>query len=176
MTKITFPNKTAKQIVEDCGNKLGSGKLLYDTDWYKDEDFYTKEKCRKGTREIITDLSSTKGKTWSECKEMGEMLSFAELLWCVIKIPDFLRDYEYSWTSSRTSGDLLVSAGIFGAEGGGVSGWRPRDSHSALGCAFSAVKHGKSSMDTLNGDEASSRGALEQRIKALEDWKNNTFK
>ena len=32
---ITFPNKTAKEIVTECNNKRGSGKLLYNTDWYE---------------------------------------------------------------------------------------------------------------------------------------------
>jgi len=52
--KITFPNKTAKEIVDERNNTLNGHKLLWNTDWYANEDFYTKEKCRKGTREIIT--------------------------------------------------------------------------------------------------------------------------
>jgi len=165
--KIKFPDLTAKQIVEKYKNKLGKGKLLYDTTWYEKEDFYTKEKCRKGTREIITDLTPTLGKTWDECKEMGEMLNFAELLWCVIKIPDFLKEYKYSWTSSRMSYGYFVSAGNFDDNGGIVCRNGPRYSCSGLGCAFSAVALKSSSIDTLKGDEASSLGA---RITALEDW------
>ena len=164
--KITFPNKTAKQLYEECGNKLGKSKLLYNNDWYKNEDFFTKEKCREGTREIITDLTPTFGKTWDECKEMGEMLNFAELLWCVIKIPDFLKEYKYSWTSSRTSDGSFVVAGDFLDDGGAVSGGRPRYSPSIIGCAFSAVALKSSTIEPLKSDEASSLGA---RIKLLED-------
>jgi hypothetical protein len=137
MKKITFPNLTAEEIVKKYDNKLGSGKLLYNTDWYENEDFYTKEKCRKGTREIITDLKPTLGKTREECDKMGEMLNFAELLWCVIEIPEFLKEYKYSWTKSRTSGGYFVYAGDFD-DGGGIVGWyRPRRLISYIGCALS---------------------------------------
>jgi len=139
MSKITFPSLTAKEIVEKYDNMFGKCKLLYNTTWYKNEDFFTKEKCREGTREIITDLTPTLGKTWDECKEIGEMLNFAELLWCVIKIPNFLREYKYSWTSSRASGGYFVLAGDFDDDGGHVYGWGPGSSSSRLGCAFSAV-------------------------------------
>ena len=67
--KITFPNKTAKEIVDECSNTLNGHKLLWNTDWYENEDFYTKEKCQEGTRNIITDMTDTLGKTWDECKE-----------------------------------------------------------------------------------------------------------
>ena len=110
--RIVFPNKTAKEIVDECNNTLNGHKLLWDIDWHKNEDFYTKEKCREGSREIITDMSDTLGKTWNECKEKGSMLTFAELLWCVIQIPDFLKN-NYSWTSSRTSDGGFVDAGDF---------------------------------------------------------------
>ena len=138
--------------------------MLYNNDWYKNEDFFTKEKCREGTREIITDLTPTFGKTWDECKEMGEMLNFAELLWCVIKIPDFLKEYKYSWTSSRASYGDFVVAGDFDDDGGFVS-WRgPRDSRSDVGCAFSAVALKSSTIDTLTGDKASSLGVLPNEL------------
>ena len=168
--KITFPSLTAKQIVQKYNNKFGKGKLLYNIDWYKNEDFFTKEKCQKGTREIITDLTPTFGKTWNECKEMGEMFNFAELLWCVIKIPGFLRN-NYSWTCSRTSHGYFVDAGSFGDGGGGVDGSGPGGSHSAVGCAFSAVALKSSSIEALTGDEASSLGArveyLESQMKKI---------
>ena len=171
--KIKFPNLTAQQIVKKYDNKLGKGKLLSDTTWYKNEDFYTKEKCRKGTKEIITDLKPTLDKTWDECKEMGKMLNFAELLWCVIQIPDFLKKWKYSWTSSRTSHGNFVLAGYFGDDGGYVIGWGPRYSSSNFGGAFSANALKSSSIDTLTSDEASSLGA---RIAALEDWKEKVVK
>ena len=166
--KITFPSLTAKQIVEKYNNKLGKGKLLYNTTWYEKEDFYTKEKCRKGTREIITYLTPTLSGTWDECKAMGEMLNFAELLWCVIEIPGFLKEWKYSWTSSRTSRGDFVRAGNFDDDGGDVSRLRPGYSNSNLGCAFFAVALKSSTIDPLKSDEASSLGA---RVKALEDWK-----
>jgi hypothetical protein len=176
---ITFPSKTAKQIVDECDNKLNGHKFLYDTDWYKDEDFFTKEKCREGTREIITDLTDTLGKTWDACKEKGEMLNFAELLWCVIQIPDFLKKGEYSWTSSRTSDGYFVNAGDFDDDGGDVNGLRPGSSRSYIGCAFSRSDALKSSnIDTLTSDNPSRAGAdwtiskILARIEALEEWQD----
>ena len=191
--RIVFPNKTAKEIVDECNNTLNGHKLLWNIDWYKNEDFYTKEKCREGSREIITDMSDTLGKTWNECDKMGDMLTFAELLWCVIQIPDFLKN-NYSWTSSRTSDGGFVDAGDFDDVGGDVGRWRPRVSASFIGCAFSRDDGGPvrrwlplnsdsdfgctfsrsdtstlSPIDTLNGDKASS---LEARVKDLEDWRD----
>ncbi len=92
-------------------------------------------------------------------KEIGEMINFAELLWCVIKIPDFLKEHQYSWTSSRASSGFFVLAGDFDGDGGIVNSYRPWYSNPIFGCAFSAV--------TLKGNEASN---LEARVKALEDW------
>ena len=176
---ITFPYKTAKQIVDECDNKLNGHKFLYDTDWYKDEDFFTKEKCREGTREIITDLTDTLGKTWDACKEKGEMLNFAELLWCVIQIPDFLKKGEYSWTSSRASRGGFVSAGNFDDGGGGVGRRGPRDSSSSIGCAFSRSDTLKySDIDALTAHSPSRAGAdwaiskILARIEALEEWQD----
>ena len=146
--KITFPNLTAQEIVKKYNNKLGSGKLLWNIDWYKDEDFYTTEKCRKGTREIITDMNDTLGKTWNECKEKGNMLTFAELLWCVIQIPDFLKN-NYSWTSSSSSGGDFVGAGNFGGGGGGVGGGGPGRSASDIGCAFLAINDKKNIIENV---------------------------
>ena len=92
------------------------------------------------------------------------MLNFAELLWCVIKIPNFLRDWNYSWTSSRSSRGRFVSAGLFGDAGGLVNGRRPGYSLSIIGCAFSAVALKSSTIDTLTGDEASSLGVLPNEL------------
>ena len=161
---ITFPYKTAKQIVDECDNKLNGHKFLYDTDWYKDEDFFTKEKCREGTREIITDLTDTLGKTWDACKEKGEMLNFAELLWCVIQIPDFLKKGEYSWTSSRASYGGFVRAGLFDDDGGNVGRDRPGSSDSSFGCAFSQMNSKKEADWTIS--------KILARIEALEEWQD----
>ena len=46
----------------------------------------------------------------------------------------------YSWTKSRTSDGDFVLAGSFDDDGGFVYRWRPGDSDSSLGCAFSAAK------------------------------------
>ena len=167
--RIVFPNKTAKEIVDECNNTLNGHKLLWDIDWHKNEDFYTKEKCREGSREIITDMSDTLGKTWNECDKMGDMLTFAELLWCVIQIPDLLKN-NYSWTSSLTSDGEFVLAGDFVGFGGVVGRWEPRFSDYFIGCAFSRSDTSTlSPIDTLNGDKASS---LEARVKDLEDWRD----
>ena len=177
--KITFPNKTAQEILNDCKNKLGTGKLLYNVDWYKDEPFFTTERCRKGTREVIVELSDTMGKTWDECKAKGEMLNFAELLWVVIQCPDFLRKWEYSWTSSRTSAGNFVNAGSFDLDGGYVYGIRPRASNSNVGCAFLADDTSTlRPIDTLTSDSPSRAGAdwtiskILARIEALEEWQD----
>src|ERR1035437_5827446 len=53
---IHIPSKTAKEIVEECDNKVAGGKLLYSTSWYENEDFYTKEKCRPRTVKIPTEI------------------------------------------------------------------------------------------------------------------------
>ena len=138
---VTFPNKTAKEIVDECNNKLGNGKLLYDPSWYKNEDFYTKEKPRKGTWKISTKIDHL-GKLFNECKEEGlDMLSFVELLWVAIiyySITDkyFFKDY-YSWTKSLASDGDFVLFGFFGGTGASVYGSRPGTSDSNVGLSFS---------------------------------------
>lgn len=124
---VTFPSKTAKEIVEECDNKVGNGKLLYNTEWYKDEDFFKKEKTRKGTKTINLELLH-KGKTWDECKELvGEenMLNFAEVVYLMREFPEqlkgVLKDWHYTWTSSRDSDGGLVCAGYFDSGGANVS-------------------------------------------------------
>lgn len=117
---ITFPNKSAKEIVEECCNKLGSGKLLYST-WLEGQDFFTKEKCRSRTVEVSDQIKHL-DKTWDECsdfvkKKGGEMLNFAEYIWFVKchfertgKYPEE-NEYKWSWTSSRSSLGYLVCVG-----------------------------------------------------------------
>lgn len=163
--KITFPDKTAKQIVKDCGNKLGNGKLLYDTDWYENEPFYTKEKCRPRTVEVSI---GNYGDSFIDCDETlkGSMLSFAELLYVMTQggLPE-LKGFKYSWTSSRASDGDFVLAGVFVADGGYVGGHGPGGSDSYLGCAFSVEKIEPSKIESLNGDKAAS---LEARVSELE--------
>lgn len=53
---------TMQSMHDDTKNKLGKGKLLYDTDWYGKEDFYTKDTPRVGwrlvSREVIPGSTS----------------------------------------------------------------------------------------------------------------------
>lgn len=142
--KITFPNKTAKEIIEACDNKLGDRPFLYSISWYKDEDFYTKEKCRKGEREISDEIEHY-GKSWNECSILikGEMLNFAEYVWVIKcyfekngKLPEE-NDYKWSWTSSRSSRGYLVYVGSCDSDGVGVYYGRPGRSYSNLGVRFS---------------------------------------
>lgn len=133
--KITFPNKTAKQIVEACDNRLGTGKLLYSISWYEKENFYTKEKCRPRTVEVSDEIVGL-DKDWNECaelvkKEGGEMLNFAEYVFFITeyfkqtgKYPEENK-YLYSWTSSRSSGGYLVGVGECDSGGVGVCVDRP---------------------------------------------------
>lgn len=66
---VDFPAFTAKEIMEKVDNKAGDGKLLYlgFNGWYAKEDFYTKEKTRKGKRNIDLFLSM-KGKSWTSSR------------------------------------------------------------------------------------------------------------
>lgn len=182
--RITFPSKTAKQIVEACKNKLGSGKLLYNTDWYEKEDFYTTEKCRKGTFEISDEIIGY-GKNWNECKDLiekegSQMLNFAEYVFFVQeyhkatgKYPED-GEWKYSWTSSRSSHGDLVLVGYCDSGGVLVSrGGEPGGSGSGLGVRFSrsvAIRGAKAIQA-----EAES-GSLESRVRALEDDMNKIKK
>ena len=47
---VNFPSITAEEIYKKSKNKVGRDKLLYNINWYKNEDFFTKEKTRKGKR------------------------------------------------------------------------------------------------------------------------------
>lgn len=145
--KVNFPNKTAKEIMDECGNKLGNGKLLYNTNWYENEDFFTKEKCRPGVRYVSKDLIG-KGKNWNECSALLkdgereiEMLNFAEALYFVQEYYKQTNSYpwagDWSWTSSRSSDGRLVGLGLCDAVGVGVDCFDPRSSDSYLGVCFS---------------------------------------
>lgn len=139
---ITFPEKTAKEIVDKCNNSVAGGKLLYST-WLNDEDFYTKEKCRPRTVKIPTEILHA-GKSWSECKDLiGEenMFNFAEIIYMLRESALFrkLLSYPnknpawYTWTSSRGSDGFLALAGDFGSDGVRSSGWGPGGSLSGIG-------------------------------------------
>lgn len=145
--KVNFPNKTAKEIMDECGNKLGNGKLLYNTNWYENEDFFTKEKCRPGVRYVSKDLIG-KGKNWNECSALLkdgereiEMLNFAEALYFVQEYYKQTNSYpwagDWSWTSSRSSLGRLVCLGGCDAGGVYVVYDDPGHSGSCLGVCFS---------------------------------------
>lgn len=147
--KITFPNKTAREIVDECGNKLGTGKLLYNpTGWYEKEDFYTTQKCRPRTVYVSKELIGL-NKDWNECKELvekekGEMLNFAEMIYFIQEYYKQTGKYpwnlNWSWTSSHSSDGLLVFVGYGDSDGVYVVNDDPRDSVVPLGVCFSAVK------------------------------------
>lgn len=143
---LTFPDKTAKELVEECGNKLGSGKLLYNTSWYENEKFYTKEKCRVRTCKVSKELIG-KGKNWKECvalakEQNGEMLNFAEIIFFIQEYYKQTNTYpwklDWSWTSTHSSCGLLVGVGYCDADGVSVGRADPRRSGSSLGVCFSS--------------------------------------
>ena len=192
-------------------NKKKDGtKLLYDVDWYKNEEFFTRDSSELQWKIVSKDLiPNSTSKNYLEqtdvlvdCVEsmytdpakipseiMGALMEwhdlkrnrkkFDELKKFVessdevewksaadtlekLKLTQMFRESfiewfyrtalteratgerllpnKYSWTKSRTSDGYFVGAGDFGDGGGGVSGWRPGDSPSSLGCAFSAAK------------------------------------
>lgn len=120
--EVTFPVLTAKEIIEACDNKIDTGKLLWSIDWYKNEDFFTKEACRPGSRYISKELLHL-GKSWNEINTLkgeNEMLNFAEVVYLLKEYPEYreiLKGYKYTWTSSRASGGELVPVGGFDEEG-----------------------------------------------------------
>lgn len=145
---ITFPELNAKDIVDECDNKVGEGKLVYG-EWYKDEDFYTKETTRPGTRVVNLELLH-KGKSWNEIKNMGmedNMLNFAEVVYLLRESIEFrtLLTYEsdkdawWTWTSSRASDGDLVGVGSFDSDGVRVDNRSPDFRYDYLGVSFSAV-------------------------------------
>lgn len=135
--KITFPKKsiTAEQIMKSCDNTVDGQKLSYSTDWYKNQDFFTKEKTRHGTYEI--DLQITlKNKTYSETlKDVSEslprgaeILNFAEYLYAVKESAEFRKvlNNGWIWTSSVESAGYYVCVGSFDEHGLHVDNWDGR--------------------------------------------------
>lgn len=144
---VTFPKKTAKQLIDECNNTVSGGKVLYNTDWYKGEDFFIKETCRPRTI-TLSDKIEHGGKSWDECKELvGEenMFNFAEIVYLLIHNEDFRESLVssndsgiwWTWTNSRDSSGGFVSVGAFGAAGADVNAWYPGFSDSDVGVRFS---------------------------------------
>ena len=161
---VKFPSITAQEIYKKSKNKVGDDKLLWNIDWYKDEDFFTKEETRKGKREIVLEIQHL-GRSWNECNSLkgsSEMLNFAEVTYLAWKYPEFrkLLEYKYTWTSSRASDGRLVDFGSSDADGAYVHGWTPGSVNGYLGVAFSR------SLDSLNSE--SGNFDLENRVKNLE--------
>lgn len=143
---VTFPELTAKDIVKQCANKVESGKLLYG-DWYKKEDFYTKETTRPGTRIVNVELLHN-GKSWNEIKNMGmedNMLNFAETVYLLKESKEFRDMLRYgndsgawwTWSTTRASDGRLVYVGDFGDGGADVDRDSPGSRDGALGVSFS---------------------------------------
>lgn len=143
---VEFPQLTAKEMIEQCGNKIGNDKVLYSypDGWYSDEAFYTSEKPRKGTITVTLELLH-KGKSWNECNDIAQkegitMLNFPEIVYLLINSPAFrkmLEGLNYTWSSSRSARGYLVHIGKCGVGGVLVGGWHPRRSDSGLGVCFS---------------------------------------
>lgn len=171
--KITFPNLTAKEIIEACDNKLGNGKLLFSISRYKDEDFYTTEKCRPMTVEIDSAVTHL-GKTWNKCKALEtlgiQMLNFAEMIYFIqeyCKANGTYPDSNWSWTSSRSSRGVLVIVGYCDSDGVRVSDDDPALSGSYLGVRFS---RSAATFGVEAGQAETNVGSFESRIAKIEKW------
>lgn len=136
---ITFPNLTAKEIVDACNNKVNGVPLLYST-WMNNEAFYTTEKTRPRTVSIPTEIEHM-GKSWNECHEAdsADMYNVAEILYMARENEAFrkLLENKYTWTSSRNSAGELVRVGYFDSSGARVRRWEPGSSASRVGVCFS---------------------------------------
>lgn len=139
--KNIFPQKTAKQIIEECNNTCETGKILCSglEGWFKDEEFFTKETCRPISMEF-TDILH-KGKSWEECNKLGKMFNFAEIIYLLKESKEFRdmigKQYQYTWTSSLSSDGRLVSVGNFASIGVDASRWEPGSTSSGLGVSLS---------------------------------------
>lgn len=164
--KIKFPNKTTEEIVDACKNKLGDGKLLYSVDWYKNEDFYTKEKCRPGTFEVSDEIEHF-GKSWNECNALApeRMLNFPEMIYFIqeyYKKHKKYPDSRWSWTSSRSSSGDLVDVGACDSGGVRVDDDEPGRSLSYLGVRMFKGAH--NAYPTPSKDDT-----IEASIKKVKD-------
>lgn len=140
---------TMKDIVEKCDNKTSKGTpLLYYISWYKDENFYTKEKTRGGKHAFSkTLLEESRNKTWHEQeallkKNNSIRFNAAELLYILWSHEKetgemLLSGWNYYWTSSSASDGRFVRVGYFDSSGVDVSRHTPDRSSSDLGVCVS---------------------------------------
>lgn len=173
MKTITFPKKTAKEIVEECDNQVAEGKLLYSDSWYKDEDFYTKETCRPRTVTIPTQIEYA-DKSYNEVKDKGVMFNFAEIIYMLRESEEFREllssenDLRYTWTSSVVSDGKLVDVGYFDSDGVPAHRWEPGYSYGSIGVCFS--RSDTMADEPMNNDSETSRAdSLAKAIKLVVD-------
>lgn len=139
---VDFPAKTMREIYEETDNKIDTGKLLYNIEWYKNEYFFTTDRCRTGKRVVNLELVHM-GKSWNETDVLrgeDEFLSPAEVTYLLAYVPEYrelLKNYRYTWTSGRASGGDLVRVGSFDGGGVAVLSSAPGDSYGRLGSSFS---------------------------------------
>lgn len=139
---VDFPDLTAREIVEKCGNKVTGGRLLWNKDWYEKEAFFATDRCRKGRRLVDLDLAH-RGKSWDECKSLAgslEMLNFAEVVYLLANHEEFrevLGGDNWTWTSSLESAGKLVSVGDFTSGGAYVGRKESGYASSYLGVTLS---------------------------------------
>lgn len=142
---IYFPAVTMKQIRISCDNKKSDGTpLLWSRKgWYEDEKFFTEETCREGWKLVPMNLMG-KGLTWVEQEKLLSQgtcrTNAAENLYLIHAIEKQTKkrmwEYEYAWSSSRSSDGGLVGVGGFGAVGLDVCGFDPRGRDDGLGVSF----------------------------------------
>lgn len=110
------------ELVQERYDEKDLGKFLYDTSWYKTEDFYCKDTMEFGWKLISKELvPNSKNKTYPEQDEIikkypgYKRATALEVMYltAVHKITTGKRLFEdeYTWTSSVASGGRLVSVG-----------------------------------------------------------------
>lgn len=142
---VLFLEKTAKEIEEITKDKYKAKgwKLFYNTNWYKNEKFFTKEKPVFGWKLVKNrpDLVNLTYKEQTKKMNPDERVSFSEIVQLTalafLSRGEKMWESKYYWTSSCFSdGDLV---GFGGADAGGacVNGWSPSYSSITLGASSS---------------------------------------
>lgn len=132
---VTFPQKTAKEMIDEVENTIDGYKLVW-SGWMLNEDFYKKELPRKESAVVDLEISN-KYKSWDECAALGPMLNFPEFIYLLINNETFRKNsWDWTWLSSRSSGGRLVDVGRFGGSGLLVGSAGPGDRYGFLGVRF----------------------------------------